>query len=140
MHLETDCPMTDPKDRTILVVDDSPPTCQYLKRLLEKKGYPVITGGDGATGARLALENLPDLILLDKEMPGMHGFDVIRILRRHQETSGIPILMISSEMEEVIGMSDRVIVMHEGRLAGELPRTQISEEAVIQLATGRSLP
>jgi len=91
--------MTDPKDRTILVVDDSPPTCQYLKRLLEKKGYPVITGGDGATGARLALEHLPDLILLDKEMPGMHGFDVIRILRRHQETSGIPILMISSETQ-----------------------------------------
>ena len=91
--------MTDPKDRTILVVDDSLPTCQYLKRLLEKKGYPVITGNDGATGARLALETLPDLILLDKEMPGMHGFDVIRILRRHQETSGIPILMISSETQ-----------------------------------------
>ena len=91
--------MTDPKDRTILVVDDSPPTCQYLKRLLEKKGYPVITAGDGATGARLALETLPDLILLDKEMPGMHGFDVIRILRRHQETSAIPILMISSETQ-----------------------------------------
>lgn len=91
--------MIDPKDRTILVVDDSPPTRQYLKRLLEKKGYPVIAGGDGATGARLALEHLPDLILLDKEMPGMHGFDVIRILRRHQETSGIPILMISSETQ-----------------------------------------
>ncbi|MBU8870711.1 MAG: hybrid sensor histidine kinase/response regulator [Gemmatimonadales bacterium] len=91
--------MTDPKDRTILVVDDSAPTCLYLKRLLEKRGYRVITGNDGATGTRLALETLPDLILLDKEMPGMHGFDVIRILRRHQETNGIPILMISSETQ-----------------------------------------
>ncbi len=89
--------MIDPKDRTILVVDDSPPTCLYLKRLLEKKGYAVQTAGDGATGARMAMEILPDLILLDKEMPGMHGFDVSRILRRHQDTSGIPILMISSE-------------------------------------------
>jgi signal transduction histidine kinase len=89
--------MTDPKDRTILVVDDSPPTCLYLKRLLEKRGYGVVTAADGAIGARLAMELLPDLILLDKEMPGMHGFDVSRILRKHQDTSGIPILMISSE-------------------------------------------
>jgi two-component system phosphate regulon sensor histidine kinase PhoR len=89
--------MTDPKDRTILVVDDSPPTCLYLKRLLEKKGYGVVTAADGAIGARLAMELLPDLILLDKEMPGMHGFDVSRILRKHQDTRGIPILMISSE-------------------------------------------
>jgi len=89
--------MTDPKDRTILVVDDSPPTCLYLKRLLEKKGYGVVTAADGAIGARLAMELLPDLILLDKEMPGMHGFDVSRILRKHHDTRGIPILMISSE-------------------------------------------
>jgi signal transduction histidine kinase len=89
--------MTDPKDRTILVVDDSPPTCLYLKRLLEKRGYGVVTAADGAIGARTAMEILPDLILLDKEMPGMHGFDVSRILRQHHETRGIPILMISSE-------------------------------------------
>ncbi len=91
--------MGDPRDRTILVVDDSPPICLYLRRLLEKKGYKVMTANDGAVGARLAMEVLPDLILLDKEMPGMHGFDVSKILRRHNDTSGIPILMISSEDE-----------------------------------------
>lgn len=91
--------MTEPSERLILVVDDSPPTCLYLKRLLERKGYRVMTAGDGAVGARMAMEHLPDLILLDKEMPGMHGFDVSRILRRHQDTSGIPILMISSESQ-----------------------------------------
>ena len=91
--------MVEPKNRIILVVDDSPPTCLYLRRLLEKKGYTVLTANDGAVGAKLALETLPDLILLDKEMPGMHGFDVSKILRRHNDTSGIPILMISSESE-----------------------------------------
>lgn len=99
--------MNEPKARTILVVDDSPPTCLYMRRLLEKKGYTVLTAGDGATGARMAMEILPDLILLDKEMPGMHGFDVSRILRRHQDTSGIPILMISSEdrtSEKIMGL------------------------------------
>ncbi len=91
--------MVDPRERTILVVDDSPPTCLYLRRLLERKGYHVLTANDGASGARIALEQLPDLILLDKEMPGMHGFDVSRILRRHHDTSGVPILMISSESD-----------------------------------------
>ena len=73
--------MKEPRERNILVVDDSPPTCLYLRRLLERKGYRVETAHDGATGARTAMELLPDLILLDKEMPGMHGFDVSRILR-----------------------------------------------------------
>ena len=46
------------------------------------------------------------------------------------------ILFVSSEMEEILGMSDRVLVMHEGRLTGELLRNELSEEAVMRLATG----
>ena len=49
---------------------------------------------------------------------------------------GVAVLMISSDLEEVIGMSDRVLVLHEGRLAGELSRAELSEEAVMRLATG----
>jgi ribose transport system ATP-binding protein len=49
---------------------------------------------------------------------------------------GVAILMISSDMEEVLGMSDRVLVLHEGRLAGELSRAELNEEAVMRLATG----
>jgi ribose transport system ATP-binding protein len=49
---------------------------------------------------------------------------------------GVAILMISSDLEEVLGMSDRVLVLHEGRLVGELPRSALSEEAVMHLATG----
>ena len=50
--------------------------------------------------------------------------------------SGVAILFVSSEMEEILGMSDRTLVMHEGRIAGELNRDQLSEEAIMQLATG----
>lgn len=85
--------------RTILVVDDSAPTRQYFKRFLEMQGYAVLTAEDGNKGAQVALESLPDLILLDKEMPGMHGFEVSRMLRMNKKTRGIPILMISSESE-----------------------------------------
>ncbi|MCC7491047.1 MAG: sugar ABC transporter ATP-binding protein [Fimbriimonadaceae bacterium] len=49
---------------------------------------------------------------------------------------GVAILMISSELEEVLGMADRVLVMHEGRIAGELPRAAATPEAVMHLATG----
>jgi ribose transport system ATP-binding protein len=51
--------------------------------------------------------------------------------------SGLGILMISSDLEEVLGISDRVLVMHEGRLAGEVPRSQLSEVAIMNLATGK---
>ena len=52
--------------------------------------------------------------------------------------TGVAILMISSELEEVLGLSDRVLVMHEGRLAGELSRAEATPERVMRLATGQA--
>ena len=51
--------------------------------------------------------------------------------------SGVAVLMISSDMEEVIGVSDRIAVMREGRIAGFLARNKFSEENVMRLAVGR---
>jgi ribose transport system ATP-binding protein len=53
---------------------------------------------------------------------------------------GVAILMISSDLEEILGMSDRVLVLHQGRLAGEVARDRLSEEAVMHLATGGAPP
>ena len=47
--------------------------------------------------------------------------------------------MISSEMEEVLGLSDRVIVLHEGRMAGQLDSHEFSQEAVLKLASGQMI-
>ena len=52
---------------------------------------------------------------------------------------GVCILMISSELPEVLGMCDRILVMHEGRLAGELPRAEADQERIMRLATGETL-
>ncbi|MGN0803109.1 MAG: hypothetical protein ACI4MF_10985 [Candidatus Faecivicinus sp.] len=50
--------------------------------------------------------------------------------------SGKSILMISSEMEEMLGMSDRIIVLHEGRVSGEIEQKDFSQEKVLALASG----
>jgi ribose transport system ATP-binding protein len=52
---------------------------------------------------------------------------------------GAAILFVSSEMEEILGMSDRAYVMHEGKICGELQRSQLSEQSIMELAFGRSL-
>jgi ABC-type sugar transport system ATPase subunit len=49
---------------------------------------------------------------------------------------GLAILMISSDLTEVIGMSDRIVVMHEGRTKGEIARARATPEAIMHLATG----
>ena len=57
-------------------------------------------------------------------------------LVRFHGNQGIGVIMISSELPEIIGMCDRVLVMHEGRLAGEFSRGDATEEAVMMAATG----
>jgi ribose transport system ATP-binding protein len=69
------------------------------------------------------------------------GIDVgakheIYLILRQLADSGVAILMISSDMEEVIGVSDRIAVMHEGRVSGFLERNQFSEQNVLKLAVG----
>ena len=81
----------------------------------------------------------PHAIIFDEPT---RGIDVgakreIYDLMRGLADAGVAILMISSDMEEVIGVSDRVAVMHEGRIAGLLGREELSEEAIMSLAVGR---
>jgi len=83
----------------------------------------------------LALQ--PRILLLDEPT---RGIDVgakqeIYELMDALAAEGMAVLFVSSEMEEIIGMSDRAIVMHEGRITGELSREELTEQAVMQLAT-----
>jgi len=86
----------------------------------------------------LALQ--PAVFLLDEPTRGVDVgskreiYEVIESLA----AQGAAVLMISSDLEEVLRLSDRVLVIHEGRFAGELPHAQMSEEAVMSLATGRA--
>ncbi len=87
-------------------------------------------------GKWLALH--PRVLLLDEPTRGVDIGAKQEIYRLMDELSGkgVAILFASSELEEILGMSDRTLVMHQGRIAGELPRAKLSEESVMLLATG----
>ena len=86
-------------------------------------------------GKWLALR--PRVLLLDEPTRGIDVGAKQEIYQLMDELAGqgLAVLFVSSELEEVIGMSDRVLVMHEGRITGELAREQLSEEAIMHLAT-----
>src|SRR3954471_21353707 len=81
----------------------------------------------------------PKLLIVDEPTRGIDVGTKAELPRLMSELAGrgVAVLMISSELPEVLGMADRVLVMHEGRLTGELSRAEADEESVIRLATGQ---
>ena len=83
--------------RRVLVVEDSPTIVSVVKYFLELEGFEVSIAEDGRTGLDVALREPPDLIVSDVKMPGMSGMEMVKHLRSDQRTSGIRILMLTSE-------------------------------------------
>jgi two-component system cell cycle response regulator len=83
--------------KKVLVIDDLPENVFMLQDRLEHEGYEVITAYDGKTGIEKALNELPDLILLDIMMPDVTGIEVCKTLTRNPETSGIPIILVTAK-------------------------------------------
>lgn len=91
----------------ILVVDDEKSIVNIIAYNLKKEGYEVICAGDGEVALKLAIEQTPDLILLDIMMPKMDGYEVCRKVR---EKSSVPIIMLTARADEV----DKVIGLEMG--------------------------
>jgi rhamnose transport system ATP-binding protein len=81
----------------------------------------------------------PKVLIVDEPTRGIDVGAKAEVHRTLLElaASGLAVLMISSDLPEVLGMADRILVMREGRLVGELSREQAGEEAVMSLATGQ---
>lgn len=83
------------------------------------------------------LETQPSVIIMDEPTRGIDigaKFEIYQLMRQ-LNAQGVAILMISSELPEVLGMSDRIVVMRDGQIAGELTREAATEEAIIERAT-----
>jgi len=83
--------------KKILVIDDLPENVFMLQDRLEHEGYEVITAYDGKSGIEVARSELPDLILLDVMMPDITGIEVCKTLVADNETSFIPIILVTAK-------------------------------------------
>ncbi len=83
------------------------------------------------------LATSPAVVILDEPTRGIDvgaKFEIYQLMRQLTDR-GVAILMISSELMEILGMSDRILVMNNGQIAGELSRDEASEERIMELAT-----
>ena len=80
----------------ILVVDDETHILHVVSLKLQKSGYEIITAEDGEEGLEVALENEPDLVITDYQMPFMSGLELCIALKQHDSTCSTPALMLTA--------------------------------------------
>ncbi|GFG42383.1 sugar ABC transporter ATP-binding protein [Streptococcus canis] len=117
---------------------------QLINRLRIKSGTPSLPVGNlsGGNQQKVVLAKwigiAPKVLILDEPTRGVDVGAKREIYQLMNELAerGVPIIMVSSDLPEVLGVSDRIIVMHEGKIAGQLSREEATQEKVMQLATG----
>ena len=84
----------------VLVADDDEDILDLVAFRLELAGYAVIQAGDGEEALKLALDELPDLAVLDLMMPKLDGFELTRRLRAEEATSKMPIILLTARAQD----------------------------------------
>jgi len=82
--------------KTVLYVEDNEYNLKIVRQLLARTAYKLIEAKDGESGVETALRELPDLILMDIQLPKLSGLDATRRLRADPKTAAIPIIVITS--------------------------------------------
>ncbi|MDR0634112.1 MAG: response regulator, partial [Azoarcus sp.] len=93
-------PLPPPHEPTVMVVDDSLTVRKITTRMLEREGYRVITAKDGVDAIESLIDETPDVILSDIEMPRMDGFDFVRNIRADARLKSVPVIMITSRLAD----------------------------------------
>ena len=84
-------------EKTALIVEDDKSVSQLIRLYLAQAGYRVLEAEDGINGLKMALNDSPDIVLLDLNLPGMDGIEVCRAVRLESE---VPIIMVTARVEE----------------------------------------
>jgi CheY-like chemotaxis protein len=82
--------------RRILLVEDNEMNRDAISRLLERRGFAVLTAADGAEGVRRCQEELPDLVLMDLGLPVLDGFEATRRIKADPATAAIPVVALTA--------------------------------------------
>jgi len=105
----------------VLVVDDDPLARDLLVKMLVPLGFTVISAGSGEEGIQLARQQAPDFLILDLVMPGMSGFEVVKVLKADHYTRATPILVVTAKdmtaNEKAMLNGDVETVLTKGSLA-----------------------
>jgi twitching motility two-component system response regulator PilH len=96
--------------KKVLVVDDAPVDAQNLQRIFSDAGWVVISASSGAEAVTKAKAEVPDLIMMDVNMPGLDGFSATRQLMQDPTTKGIPVVFVTSKDQK----ADRVFAQMLG--------------------------
>ncbi len=81
---------------TILIIEDNEQNLYMMRFMLEKRGFTIVEAPDGKRGLEIASRLLPDIIILDIQLPGMDGYTVSRKLREIKALAGVPIVAVTS--------------------------------------------
>jgi twitching motility two-component system response regulator PilH len=96
--------------KKVLIVDDAAVDTQNLRRIFSEAGWVVTAAASGADGVAAAKQDLPDLILMDVNMPGLDGFSATRQLMQDPATKGIPVVFVTGKDQK----ADRVFAQMLG--------------------------
>jgi CheY-like chemotaxis protein len=81
----------------VLVVDDEPDVLLLCRLNLQQRGHEMLEASDGSKALELAKERHPDVIVLDLMLPGISGYEVLEALQRDEETTDIPVLVLTAK-------------------------------------------
>ena len=84
------------ESKTILIIEDNQLNLKLVKTLLQIAKHQVLEAGDAENGLEIAKEQVPDLILMDIQMPVMNGLEATRIIKQDPELMGIPVVALTS--------------------------------------------
>ena len=111
--------------KTIMIVEDSPTAMRHIQSILGDNGYRVQCASDGEEALEIAIQEPPDLILLDIILPKKNGFQVCRQLKTTPDTENIKIIMLTSKSQD----SDRFWGLKQG--ADEYMTKPFEDEAML---------
>ena len=88
--------MTEAKDKTILIVEDNDLNMKLFNDVLEAQGYTILQSKDGMEALKMAREHLPDLILMDIQLPEVSGLEVTKWIKEDDRLRDIPIIAVTA--------------------------------------------
>ena len=94
----------------ILIVEDNEKNMKLVRDILQAKGYETAEAGTAEDGIKMALERVPDLVLMDIQLPGMNGMEALKVLRAEPKTAKVPVVAITAS----VMTQDRQQIMDTG--------------------------